>query len=329
MEPLVQWATATLLVVSVIGYLGRLNKYFELTSHFRVQYSFAAAGCLLICLTLANWWCAAGALLSLAINLSAIVPLYRAKQSAANHRIEGHRLKLALVNVHRSNRAHEIFLVCMERHQPDVLIVQEVNEVWANALQVLTQRYPFFEVLPRDDGSGMALYSRLSFERLPIALPEGDVRPGILVSLDTKSGKISLLSIHPRAPIRRGHFEQRNQTLASAATCLRELPEPKICVGDLNASVWSPFFQDFAKQTKLTSVRQGFGLLPSWPAFMGFNCLMIPIDHCLVSNDIRVVNAQTGERIGSDHLPLIVELEIKKQRETTEQTPGAGCRPVR
>jgi len=45
---------------------------------------------------------------------------------------------------------------------------------------------------------------------------------------------------------------------------------------------------------------------------MGFGWLMIPIDHCLVSRGIRVVKAQAGERIGSDHLPLIVELEIKK-----------------
>jgi len=44
---------------------------------------------------------------------------------------------------------------------------------------------------------------------------------------------------------------------------------------------------------------------------MDFSLLMIPIDHCMVSSDIRVVSAQTGERIGSDHLPLIVELEMK------------------
>jgi endonuclease/exonuclease/phosphatase (EEP) superfamily protein YafD len=100
--------------------------------------------------------------------------------------------------------------------------------------------------------------------------------------------------------------------LAAAATCLQELPDPKICIGDLNTSSWSPFFQDLAEKTNLKNVREGFGLLPSWPTFMGFGWLMIPIDHCLVSSNIRVVKAQTGGRIGSDHLPLIVELELKK-----------------
>jgi endonuclease/exonuclease/phosphatase family metal-dependent hydrolase len=66
-------------------------------------------------------------------------------------------------------------------------------------------------------------------------------------------------------------------------------------------------------------VRDGIGLLPSWPTFMYFDWLMIPIDHCLVSDDIRVIMAQLGEAIGSDHLPLIIELEIEKPRGATAQ----------
>ncbi len=308
----IPWLVVALLILSTTAYLGRLHKYFELTSHFRVQYFLASAVCLLICLTLANWWWAPGALLSVAINLSAIAPWRRTKKPAADPGIGGQRLKLALINVYRRNRAHDGFLRWIERHQPDVVVVQEVTAGWAHALHALSLRYPFFEVLPKEDGSGIALYSRVPFERLSLALPEGDARPGILARLYTESLSVIILSIHPRAPIRRGHFELRNEVLAAAATCLQSLPDPKICIGDLNTSLWSPFLEDFGGQTNLKNVRASFGLLPSWPAFLGFSWLMIPIDHCLVSGDIRVVAAQTGERIGSDHLPLIVELEIKK-----------------
>jgi endonuclease/exonuclease/phosphatase family metal-dependent hydrolase len=38
--------------------------------------------------------------------------------------------------------------------------------------------------------------------------------------------------------------------------------------------------------------------------------LMIPIDHCLVSSDIRVITLRTGRNIGSDHLPIIVDMVI-------------------
>jgi endonuclease/exonuclease/phosphatase (EEP) superfamily protein YafD len=274
-----------------------------------VQYFIAAAVAVPICLALAEWWSAAGATLSAAVNLSAIAPWYFGKRLAGDG-ASGQRLKLALANVEWQNRAYEPFLRCMERHQPDVIVAQEVNDDWAQALHALSATYPFFEVLPREDGSGIALYSRMPFERLPFASPEGDTRPGLLISFDCARRKISLLSIHPRAPIRRGHFQLRNEVLAAATTCIQGLPHPKICVGDLNTSLWSPFYQDFARQTKLINARKGFGLLPSWPTFMGFKWLMIPIDHFLVSSDIRVVSVRTGERIASDHLPLLVELEI-------------------
>jgi endonuclease/exonuclease/phosphatase (EEP) superfamily protein YafD len=50
---------------------------------------------------------------------------------------------------------------------------------------------------------------------------------------------------------------------------------------------------------------------PSFLAgFLFFKSLMLPLDHCLVSEDIRVADVKTGEAIGSDHLTLVVELEL-------------------
>jgi len=178
-------------------------------------------------------------------------------------------------------------------------------------LKNIVREFPFSEVQARSEGSGIALYSRFPFEQLPLNLPEGDVRPGILVRLDAGDAHVSLLTIHPRAPIRRGHFELRNDVLASAADCLNSLPEPKVCIGDLNCSTFSAFHAEFVRRTGLRSAREGIGVLPSWPTFLGFRWMMIPIDHCFVSHDICVIKSRTGERIGSDHLPLLVELALK------------------
>jgi endonuclease/exonuclease/phosphatase (EEP) superfamily protein YafD len=84
-----------------------------------------------------------------------------------------------------------------------------------------------------------------------------------------------------------------------------------IIAGDLNVSMWSPFYRSLIKRSGLHNARQGFGILPTQsgisPQFAIFSA---PIDHCLVSSDIQVKNFRLGRHIGSDHLPIIADLFI-------------------
>src|SRR5262245_65585300 len=108
----------------------------------------------------------------MAINWAAVAPCYiRGNKTTSNR--DGRRLvKLILANVNHENTAHERFIAFARKHAPDVLVVQEVTEVWRESLQALRNLYPFCVELPKDYGSGMALYSRFPFERLTVALPE-------------------------------------------------------------------------------------------------------------------------------------------------------------
>ena len=228
--------------------------------------------------------------------------------------IGGQRIKLLLANVNHRNPDYARLLVAVQKYSPDLVIAQETTAAWCVALQPLRASHPFHEVLPRAAGSGMALYSRYAFERVPIAFPEGDTRPSLLVKLSLAEAPVWLLSLHPRAPIQRGHFELRNDLLTAAAHELAQRQGAKICTGDFNITPWSAYYQRFVAQTQLNDVRKGFGLLSSWPYIGLGSWLMIPLDHCLVSDDIRVVSVTTGETIGSDHLPLLVELEVSALR---------------
>ena len=301
-------------LLSIGGRLGHLSKYAELASHFKVQYLIGSAACLISFIFYREPGWAAVAALGVTMNLAAVAPWYISANNATRNRGDSRRVKLILANVNHENTAHQTFIAFALRHAPDALVVQEVTDAWRESLRALHSLYPFREELPKDGGSGIALYSRFPFERLAIALPEGEARPCILARLEIEGVSVSLLSIHPRTPIRNDRFKLRNELLAAAAGCLRDLPTPKICVGDLNITPWSPYYRSFVERTKLVNVRKGFGLLPSWPTFLFFKWLMLPLDHCLVSEDIRVTDARTGEAIGSDHLPLIVELELEVER---------------
>lgn len=301
-------------LLSVVGRLGSLSKYAELASHFKIQYLIGATVCLLSFLYYREPIWASAAALGVAINVAAVAPWYFGGRKSNGDRSARRRVKLALANVNHESVAHEAFISFARKHSPDVLIVQELNEVWRKSLGSLQGIYPFIEEYPRAGGSGMALYSRFRFERLSVVFPEGEARPVILTRIDVDGVSVSLLSLHPRTPIRDDHFQLRNGMLSAAADCLRNLSGPKICVGDLNITPWSPNYLSFVEQTGLVNVRKGFGLLPSWPTFLFFKWLMIPLDHCLISEDIHVADAMTGEPIGSDHLPLIVELDLEVER---------------
>lgn len=298
---------------SAAGYLSKWHKYAELASHFKPQYLLGSIIVLPVFLFYGELAWTVVAVICVAINLAEVAPWFIGNRDSNSKRSGGRRLKLLLANVNFKNTAYETFIAFVKRQSPDVLIVQETDSAWCDSLQSLQSFYPFHQSLPKGGGSGMALYSRFRFQQLSVELNEGNARPGILAKIDFDGVTVSLLSIHPRAPIQKGHFELRNVMFDSAAECLRDLPNPKIFIGDLNITPWSHYYRSFAEKTGLADVRKGFGLLTSWPTFLFFRWLMIPLDHCLVSDDISVIDVKTGEPSGSDHLPLIVELEIQSQ----------------
>ncbi len=49
------------------------------------------------------------------------------------------------------------------------------------------------------------------------------------------------------------------------------------------------------------------------PYLFGLNTLVaLPLDHCLVSDEILVANRRVGPFVGSDHFPVVVDLVLKK-----------------
>ena len=79
-------------------------------------------------------------------------------------------------------------------------------------------------------------------------------------------------------------------------------------IGDFNATPWSAVFQDLTSGGAWRDSRRGLGYQASWPSELG--TLGIPIDHALVTPEIRVLQRSTFPIPGSDHRGLWLELEI-------------------
>jgi endonuclease/exonuclease/phosphatase (EEP) superfamily protein YafD len=294
----------SVVLLSLAGYLGTVYWMFELTSHFKVQYFALSLFCALVFSKVRLWGWASLSLLGIVLNGIVVLSWYvpNTETSAQNP-----HLRLLLANVNIRNKNYSALLELAKTENPDILIVQEANAGWIKQLKMLA-KFPYRVAPPKSYGFGTVLVSRFPFEQTQIlSLGSGGLE-SILVKIKINGKPISLLTTHPLPPISPELFRHRNSQLFAVNSVIKQLSTPKILIGDLNISMWSPVYSKLLSNTGLVNARQGIGILPTWPTTLPF--LMIPIDHCLISSDINVVNIRTGRRIGSDHLPLIVELAI-------------------
>ncbi len=296
-----------LLAFSLGGYLADYHYGLEQLCHFRFQYGVIAGFFALAFAAVLNWRWTSLSVFGLLINIGPVAPLYwpepDLQASAAKP-----DLRIILANVHTANRNFTDILKWVRTEQPDIFIAQEIDDNWLAQLNMLTDQMPYRLAFPRRDNFGIGLWSRLPFVQDSLVILGSAGVPSILAQIEVDGQKVSLLTMHPLPPVDGKYALLRNEQLQSAAVFLNSLTAPKLLVGDLNVTPFSPYLQRLEQQTDLRQARRGRGLLPTWPTVMPL--LMIPIDHYLISPDMRVVDLRTGPNIGSDHLPLLLEATI-------------------
>jgi len=306
MTRLLKLAAFITAVFSLLTLLDQWHRFLELFSHFRLQYCVVAAILAVgfVLLRDRNW--AIGMLAITATNAWFIAPWYFGTAPASPDSTTS--ITILHANVYAHNQEYELFVELIRKEQPDVVFVQEIGEPLQAALLVLHEDYPYREVVSRNDNFGIAVYSRLPLGSVVQHESPPFGYPGLIVTTRIDSELLTLISTHPMPPIGRIEFEGRNQQLQDVGELVNAAPRPLVLIGDLNISMWAHHYGKLIEQTGLRNARTGFGVLPSWPVHLPF--AMIPIDQCLVSSNIGVVNIRTGPDIGSDHLPLIVTLAI-------------------
>ncbi len=288
---------------------------FELLSHFQAQYFLAALGCAAVLALLRRWrWCAVS-LASLVLAGAAVGPYQDAGQAAhADIIATGPSVRVLLVNVLLANREHDRVLELVRNADADVLVFQEVNQRWKSALQPITAAYPYVAGKTREDPFGTLVYSRLPILDQGTLPHDAAGRSSLRLVIDVHGTPLSVVCTHPKPPLLEGSFALRNEQIDHVIRLVETLPRPLVLVGDINMTMWSPWFRRLCDRTDLASVRRGMGVLGSWPAALpGF--MRIPIDHVLVSPDVTVGGCWLGDAVGSDHLPLIVDLRVARRSE--------------
>lgn len=279
--------------------------------HFRLQYAaLALVVFVLFALARRPVWAAIALGIAVANGLIA-APLVVSRPAASGltevSADDGVPVRLAFVNVFFGNDEYRRVLDFVRAEQPDAIVFAEVDEDWLRELDTLKKDYPNAYGTRGKRGRGLLLLSRLPMEKPAVIAVSNDAEPALGVTLSVQGKPLHLLGVHANWPFGFGGTS-RNQQLAELAAAAQAAPRPLVVLGDLNVSPFSSHFQTLLRAGNLQSAAAGFGWQPTWPEFMP--PAGIQIDHVLVSPGVQVRDFRRGSQVGSDHLPVVVDLAL-------------------
>jgi endonuclease/exonuclease/phosphatase (EEP) superfamily protein YafD len=302
-------------IAFLLGELGRFYWLFELGSHFLVQYLLGFAITAVYFLVRGRWrWLVVAVVLSivLAWRLAPYAPL---GANAATAAAGVHRLRIMTINVHASSDRYDLVRAEIERRDPDVVFLPENTDRWAAGLAPLRARYPYVV-----DGQSPSVFSLFLFSRIPLSdaaiikLPEPDGFPAIVARIcpggtSSEVACLRIVGIHPPPPLTGRIAAERYAILQALPNLISGKDDERtVLLGDFNCTPWSPLFRDLLAATGLRDGARGFDLSPTWASrWLPFG---LKIDHILVGKAITVTSHEVGPEVGSDHFPVVADLQF-------------------
>jgi len=293
--------------LTLAGFASGLWWPLELVCHFRMQYLVALA-VIALALVLLRMARAAGVFAAFcAVNLALIVPFYVAPAGGGS----SVPLRAMMINVHTANRGAGVVKAATRKYNPDFLLLLEVDAWWLLALDDLSDAYPYSIKQPRPDNFGIALFSKVPFVKAEIVSIGAAGVPSVAAEVLFDGRPFMVFGTHPLPPVGADYARLRNEQFVVIAEFVRQIDSPVLLLGDLNITQWSHFFDRLLEEAGLHDSSPGHGFQPTWPVH---NVLLrIPIDHCLHSDGIKIVDRQVGPDVGSDHYPLIVDFAVSRR----------------
>lgn len=237
-------------------------------------------------------------------------PLFAIEMVLADHAPGSVRILSS--NVLMENDRHDLLIDAIERFDPDILLLMEVDRTWLDALEPVLAAYPTVVREPRDDHYGMIFAARLDVsESRTVYLTESDT-PSLFAELVAPDGTpFRFVGLHPRPPVPGFGTRQRDAQIRYAARFASRSGVPLISTGDFNDVAWSDTSQTFKHVGQYLDPRIGRGFFVSFDAERWW--LRFPIDQLYVTADIAVVSIERLPYIGSDHFPMGATVRIDAQ----------------
>ncbi|MGB7347200.1 MAG: endonuclease/exonuclease/phosphatase family protein [Pirellulaceae bacterium] len=230
------------------------------------------------------------------------------------------RVKILSANILQDNEDADALLRLIALQNPDIVVLLEVNERWINDIATLEASFEHHVLHPLENKYGLAIYSKLPIEESKVRAFVKETIPSIEAVVRLPNGHpVKFFAVHPNPPRPGEDTTKRDAELVLVGREVQK-DESTIVLGDMNDVGWSRTTDLFQEVSGLLDPRKGRGLYPTFNAHSFI--WRYPLDHLFHSDDFRVAELRTLPSIGSDHLPLWVELSHEPDAKQMQEGPS-------
>ncbi len=278
--------------------------YADVLASLRIQILCIAVGCGCVLLLLKLYKLGAATIIICALGLGPVL-ITLPKTDSVHARV----LSIKQINVNYSNKYLTAHLSRLRDEKWDVLILQEFSDKNRDLLsQFVTSTdmfgYEEVEGIPY----GMVVLSRIPMVYKQQVKLDGDKLGYLKLKFIYGDRLLTAFVAHPPSPRTQLNWQNRNALLAALSEATRQEQGLWIVAGDLNIVPWSSYFDWEQKQTCFGHSR--------YTSFMPFEkgrfiLMGLPIDHCVMSEQVLLQSLAVTDFKGSDHKMLSYKISIK------------------
>ena len=294
----------------LFSYIAILMLAFNQFDGYLFDLAAALRGLLIVCSFLPAfflWWWSKKLSLSL-ITLSIGLVLFHFKPYSSSEATQNTDIKVAQVNLQYSNpNLANIITSQFINAQNDILVLFEFNDTQRHVLDELNTQYHLFGYAEVEGAPfGIIVLSKLPIVQRQIKRFDNPKLGYVKLSFLHNNVMLNSVFLHPPSPRTQSLWSQRNLVLSEVAKEIKNLKGSWLVAGDFNTVPWSRFFIN-----NKSSCFNHAGFYTSWSLknqLSDLKVLGLPIDHCLVSEDVSLSNVGVNSVSGSDHKLLHYEL---------------------
>ncbi len=227
------------------------------------------------------------------------------KMVQSSNENNGRILSVMVINVYQYNKKYQKVINLIKTKKPDLFLLVETDQIWADQIQCFKKEYPFFIEIPKDNTYGMLFFSKIKIKEEFIDYLIEEEVPSIQVTLDDPDfGEITIFALHPAPPVpsENPRSTERDAEILLVGKKIKNIKKPVLVLGDLNDVGWSYTSELFLKVSGMLDPRRGRGMFNTFHAKYFF--MRWPLDHIFVSKHFTLKSLKIHQDIGSDHFPM-------------------------